>query len=384
MKIVIAADSYKGTLSSPQVADIIERGLATSLPQAEYLKIPVADGGEGTVDAVVTATCGSYISVEVTGPLGNVVNASYGVTGDGTTAVIEMAAASGLPLVPSERLDALGATTFGTGQLIRDALKRGLRKIIIGLGGSATTDGGVGMAQALGVKFLKANGCELGYGGGELLELKAIDCSQIDSRLREASILVACDVDILLYGDYGAARNYARQKGATDEMINILDAGLENYANVALAATGIDAMAVPGCGAAGGTAAALLYFFGASLVPGAELVLGTIEFEKKIVGADLVITGEGRTDFQTLQGKAPAVVAQIANRHSIPAVCISGALDDSAEELLDNGTFAAMFSTVVKPCAVADCLKNAEANLFRTAKNIGALLSVKNLTVRQE
>ncbi|MEI6286951.1 MAG: glycerate kinase [Bacillota bacterium] len=384
MKIVIAVDSYKGTLSSPQVAVIIERGLQKSLPNAEYVKIPVADGGEGTVEAVVTATDGEYITTNVLGPLGETVPAKYGVTGDKTTAVIEMAAASGLPLLAPEQLDALGATTFGTGQLIKDALDRGYRRIIIGLGGSATTDGGVGMVQALGVSFLDKNAVELGFGGGQLVELTSINLAGIDSRISAAEILVACDVDIKLYGEYGAAQNYARQKGATDEMISRLDAGLENYAKIALAATGVDAAAVPGCGAAGGTAAAALYFLGARLLPGAELVLGAVGFEKVINGADLVITGEGRTDFQTLQGKAPAVIAQIAGRHGIPTICISGALDESAEKLLDNGTFAAMFSTVFKPCSLSDCLENAEANLFRTAKNIGALLSLRNLFSRQE
>ena len=384
MKIVIAVDSYKGTLSSPQVAAIIERGLTFGLPAAEYCRIPVADGGEGTVEAVVSATSGKYIEVDVIGPLGESVRARYGVTGDNKTAIIEMAAASGLPLVSLERLDALRATTYGTGQLLLDALERGYSKIIIGLGGSATTDGGMGMAQALGIRFLDDQDGELGFGGGELARLRAVDLSRLDRRILTAEILMACDVDIKLFGKYGCAQNYARQKGATDEMVGKLDSGLENYAEVALAATGIDAAVVPGCGAAGGTAAAALYFFGARLVPGAELILGAIEFEEKIAGADLVISGEGRTDFQTLQGKAPAIVAQIAGRHGIPTICISGALDESAEKLLDNGVFIAMFSTVFKPCSLSDCLENAEANLLRIAKNIGSLLSLRNLFARQE
>ena len=384
MKIVIAVDSYKGTLSSPQVAEIIERGFKTALPHAEYIKIPVADGGEGTVEAVVTATNGEYVTTNVLGPLGAGVVARYGVTGDRTTAVIEMAAASGLPLLAPAQLDALGATTYGTGQLIKDALDRGYRRIIIGLGGSATTDGGVGMAQALGVSFLDDNAGELGFGGGKLVELASINLAGLDQRISSVEILVACEVDIKLYGEYGAAQNYARQKGATDEMIGRLDIGLENYAKIAFATTGVDAAAVPGCGAAGGTAAAALYFLGARLVPGAELVLGAVGFENRICGADYVITGEGRTDFQTLQGKAPAVIAQIASRHGVPTICLSGALDESADKLLDNGTFAAMFSTVFKPGSLADCLENAEANLLRISKNIGSLLSAKKVFVKQE
>lgn len=377
MKILIAPDSYKGTLSSSQVAELIESGLRVCLPDAEYCAVPIADGGEGTSAAIVAATKGKFVEAEVLNPLGEKIVACYGVSGDNKTAVVEIAAASGLPLVSRERRDALRATTYGTGQLIKDALDRGYRKIILGLGGSATTDGGVGMAQALGVSFKKASGAELGWGGGELTELVTIDCSGIDKRLRSTEILVACDVDILLHGAYGTAHNYARQKGATAAMIEKLDAGLKNYATVANAATGLAVDMVPGCGAAGGAAAGALYFFGAKLLPGAQLVLDAVDFCDKLAGSNLVITGEGRTDFQTLQGKAPVVVARNASRYAIPTLLLSGSLDASAQQLLNDGIFAAMFSTIVGVCDLQNCLDNAEVNLYNAARNIGALLAMK-------
>ena len=355
MKVVIAPDSYKGCLSALEVAKAMERGVLSVFPTAEVRKIPIADGGEGTVAALVTATDGQLRQAEVTDPLGNKISAHWGVLGDGRTAVIEMAAASGLPLVPKEKRDPRITTTYGTGELIKAALAEGLAKIIIGIGGSATNDGGTGMARALGVRFLDAAGQEVAAGGGSLAEICQIDATGLDPRLKNTEIVVACDVDNPLCGTRGASAVFGPQKGATPEMVQQLDAGLAKYASCARQATGRDVAEKAGAGAAGGLGAGLMFFTPAQLKPGVEIVLDAVGFSDIVRDADFVITGEGRTDFQTAFGKAPVGVAKVAKTHGAPVFCISGGLGDGAEDVLAQGIDAVM-SICDRPLSLEECM----------------------------
>ena len=355
MKVVIAPDSYKGCLSALEVAKAMERGVLSVFPSAEVRKIPIADGGEGTVAALVTATNGQLRQTEVTDPLGNKIIAHWGVLGDGRTAVIEMAAASGLPLVPKEKRDPRVTTTYGTGELIKAALAEGLAKIIIGIGGSATNDGGTGMARALGVRFLDAAGQEVAAGGGSLAEICQIDATGLDPRLKNTEIVVACDVDNPLCGTRGASAVFGPQKGATPEMVQQLDAGLAKYASCARQATGRDVAEKAGAGAAGGLGAGLMFFTPAQLKPGVEIVLDAVGFSDIVRDADFVITGEGRTDFQTAFGKAPVGVAKVAKTHGAPVFCISGGLGDGAEDVLAQGIDAVM-SICDRPLSLEECM----------------------------
>ncbi len=340
MKVLVAPDSYKGSLTANAVADAIERGVRAVFPDAEIVKVPVADGGEGTVDALIAAAGGRAVEAQVCGPLGAPVRARWGLLGDGRTAVIEMAAASGLPLVDADGRDPRIATTRGTGELLRAALDAGVQRLIVGLGGSATNDGGAGMLRALGARLLDAGGRELPDGGAALAHLERIDLGDLDARLAQTEIWVACDVDNPLTGPRGATAVYGPQKGATPEMVRELDAALARYAQVARIASGRDVAGLPGAGAAGGLGAAFLYFTPARLRPGVELVLEAAAFDARARDADLVITGEGRTDHQTAMGKAPVGVAAAAKRRGIPVICLSGGLGDSADEVLAKGVDA--------------------------------------------
>ena len=355
MKVVIAPDSYKGCLSALEVAKAMERGVLSVFPSAEVRKIPIADGGEGTVAALVAATNGQLRQTEVTDPLGNKISAHWGVLGDGRTAVIEMAAASGLPLVPKEKRDPRVTTTYGTGELIKAALADGLAKIIIGIGGSATNDGGTGMARALGVRFLDAAGQEVAAGGGSLAEICQIDTTGLDPRLKNTEIVVACDVDNPLCGTRGASAVFGPQKGATPEMVQQLDAGLAKYASCARQATGRDVAEKAGAGAAGGLGAGLMFFTPAQLKPGVEIVLDAVGFSDIVRDADFVITGEGRTDFQTAFGKAPVGVAKVAKTHGAPVFCISGGLGEGADDVLAQGIDAVM-SICDRPLSLEECM----------------------------
>ncbi len=358
MRVIIAPDSYKGSLSAVGVAEAMERGLLEVFPQAEVLKFPIADGGEGTVEALVTATDGRMVCQTVTGPLGDPVQAVWGICGDGKTAVIEMAAASGLPLVPKARRDPRVTTTFGTGELIRAALDAGLRKIIIGIGGSATNDGGAGMARALGVRFLDCDGRELVNGGAALVSLASVDVSGIDPRLAEADLQVACDVDNPLCGEKGASFVYGPQKGASPEVVRQLDQALAVYASVIEPATGRFVSSQPGTGAAGGLGAGLLYFTNAALMPGVRIVLDAVGFAEAVDKADLVITGEGCTDAQTAHGKAPIGVARLARNCGVPVVCLSGGLGEGAEHVLEHG-IDAILGIVSCPMPLEECMAKA-------------------------
>ena len=342
MKIVVAPQSFKGSLSAREVADAIARGIRHVLADAEVVVLPMADGGEGTVDALVFATGGRTMQTEVSGPLGDRVTAAWGILGDGATAVVEMAAASGLVLVPPDRMDPLTATTYGTGELVRAALDSGCHRLIIGIGGSATNDGGAGMAQALGAKLTDREGSELPPGGAALASLRQIDISGLDSRLTECRITVACDVTNPLCGKEGASWVYGPQKGATEEMCRQLDEALANYASVIKKDLGIDIRDLPGAGAAGGLGAGLVAFPGARLVPGIEIVSDAVGLVEHLKGASLVLTGEGRLDTQTTFGKTVAGVAKIAKVLGVPVVVIAGELHGDLKELYRHGIDAAL------------------------------------------
>lgn len=373
MKIVIAPDSYKESLSALEVASAIERGFREIYPDADYHKLPVADGGEGTVEAMVAATQGRVVEVEVTGPLGDTVQGFYGLSGDEQSAFIEMAAASGLELVPGDKRCPLTTTSWGTGELIRHALDAGVKHIIIGLGGSATNDGGAGMAQALGVKLLTADNQAIAPGGAGLETLERIDISELDARLAECRIEVACDVTNPLTGEEGASAVFGPQKGATPEMISRLDAALEHYAQCVKRCLDIDVLALEGGGAAGGMGAALYAFCGAELRPGIEIVTDALHLDKLVADADLVITGEGRIDSQTIHGKVPVGVARVAKRYNVPVIAIGGSLTPDVGVVHDHG-LDAVFSVLYRICTLEDALRDAEDNLFMAARNIAAVL----------
>jgi len=339
MKIVIAPDSFKENLTSLEVASEIEQGLRRVWPHAEFVKVPMADGGEGTVQSLVDATGGAIVKCEVSAPMGNRIEAHYGLLGGGHTAVIEMAAASGLPLVAKTDRNPLIATSFGTGELLLEALGRGVDRVIIGLGGSATNDGGAGMAQALGVRFIDGAGRPISepLGGGRLAEVAHIDMSGVHPGLGRAEIDVACDVTNPLCGETGASHVYGPQKGATADMVRQLDRNLAHFAEVIRRDLGIDVASRPGAGAAGGMGAALMAFTRATLKRGIELVVSITGLERHMEGAALAVTGEGRVDFQTAFGKTPAGVAAAARRHGVPVVAIGGGLADDAAGVFAHG-----------------------------------------------
>jgi glycerate kinase len=375
MKIVIAPDSYKESLSALEVAQAVEAGFRQVFPDAEYVLVPVADGGEGTVDAMVAATGGRKEIVSVTNPLGEPVEAFYGLTGDGETAVIEMAAASGLMLVPAAQRNPLRTSSRGTGELIRAALDAGARRFILGIGGSATNDGGAGMVQALGARLLDAEGRDLDGSGGDLARLERIDVATLDARLTECRIEVACDVDNPLTGARGASAVFGPQKGATPEMVQVLDANLGRLARIIERDLGVAVDQVPGAGAAGGMGAAMLAFFGATLKPGIEIVTGAVDLDAHVRDADLVITGEGRIDFQTVHGKTPIGVARVAKRHGKPVIGIAGSLGAKVGVVHEHG-IDAVFSVLNKPCTLDEALRDAAANVELTARNVAAVLRI--------
>ncbi|MFI2990489.1 glycerate kinase [Klebsiella aerogenes] len=375
MKIVIAPDSYKESLSALDVATAIETGFREIYPHAEYVKVPVADGGEGTVEAMVAATQGHIVQVSVTGPLGEPVNAFYGLSGDMRCAYIEMAAASGLESVPPTRRNPLLTTSWGTGELIRHALDAGVSQIIIGIGGSATNDGGAGMAQALGAKLLSAGQQQIAPGGGALETLARIDLSELDPRLAGCRIDVACDVTNPLTGPQGASAVFGPQKGATAAMIERLDRGLQHFAQIIDRDLDIDVLSLEGGGAAGGMGAALYAFCGANLRPGIEIVTDALGLADLVADADLVITGEGRIDSQTIHGKVPVGVAKVAKRFNVPVIGIAGSLTADVGVVHQHG-LDAVFSVLYSVCTLDEALANAAANVRMTARNVAAVLEM--------
>lgn len=373
MHVVIAPDSYKESLSAAEVAQAIENGFKHVFPSWRYTKLPMADGGEGTVQSLVDATGGQIITVNVTGPLGTPVEGFFGLLGDGETAVIEMAAASGLHLVPPSERNPLVTTSFGTGELIKAALDKGARHLIVGIGGSATNDGGAGMAQALGVKLLDADGNDIGLGGGGLNKLYTLDCSGMDPRLSQIKLEVACDVDNPLCGEQGASAVFGPQKGATPEMVQALDANLSHYADIIKSVLGRDVKHRAGAGAAGGMGAALMGIFKADLRPGIDIVMDAVKLSEQLKEADLVITGEGRIDSQTIHGKTPIGVARCAKQYNLPVIGIAGCLSSDVGVVHEHG-IDAVFSVVPRPVALADALKEGAANVENTAANVARML----------
>ena len=375
MKIAIAPNAFKGSLTATQAADCIERGIGKALPDCITVKIPMADGGDGTVLAIVDATGGRQVKCSVSDPRGRKIRSAFGLTGDGRTAVIEMALASGLALLKPGERNPLLTSTRGTGELIRAALDLGVKEILIGIGGSATNDGGMGMARALGVRFLDARNRELDDNGGALTELACIDLSALDGRLKGVTVDVACDVNNPLFGPRGAARVYSPQKGATPAMVEQFDKGLRRLASVIKKDLGVEVAKLPGAGAAGGLGAGLVAFLGGRMRPGAELVTRVVGLEGKLAGCDLVITGEGRLDGQTAFGKAPAGVAKVAKRLGIPVIAICGSLSADADNVRTIG-IEAFFSALEEPVPEADLPKRGPGMLERCSEQVGRLLAM--------
>ncbi|KFJ90436.1 glycerate kinase [Pseudomonas sp. 1-7] len=371
MKIVIAPDSFKESLSAPDVAAAIARGWQQVFPEAECLLRPMADGGEGTVDAVLAAVGGERRECEVRGPMGAPVKAHWGWLGQGT-AVIEMAAASGLHWVPCEQRDARLASSFGTGELIREALDAGATRIILGLGGSATNDAGVGLLQALGMRFLDAQGRELAPGGAALAGLDQLDLSGLDARLLKVQIEVAADVDNPLCGPRGATAVFGPQKGAKPEHVAELDTALGRFARIVAATLGEDHAEFPGVGAAGGLGFAARAFLKASFRPGIALVAELSGLAAAVENADLVITGEGRMDAQTLHGKTPVGVARVARAAGVPVIALSGSLGDNYQALYEAGIEAA-FSLAPGPLSLEQAMACAAAELQARTADIARL-----------
>jgi glycerate kinase len=376
MKIVAAPNAFKESLSAVGVAKSIARGVRRVLPDAEVVQVPVADGGDGTAEALVAATGGQIIKRRVTGPLGEPVDAYFGLLGDGHTAVVEMAVASGLHLVPNGKRNPMKTTTYGTGELIATALDQGATKVIVGIGGSATVDGGAGMAQALGCSLLDGDGRDIARGGQGLAHLSRVDLSKRHPKVQGVEALVACDVDNPLTGPKGAPAVYGPQKGATPEMVEKLDGYLANYAQILKRDLGLEVDRVPGAGAAGGLGAGLMAFLGATLKSGVEIVIEASRLEEKLKGADLVITGEGKLDGQTAFGKAPIGVARLAKKHGIPVVALGGALADDAPELVNHGVDA-LFSILPRPMSLSEAMKRTDEFVARATEQIIRLILLK-------
>ncbi|MBY0217678.1 glycerate kinase [Paenibacillus illinoisensis] len=372
---VLAPDSFKESMTAKEVCIAMEKGLRKIYPDASYIHVPMADGGEGTVQSLVDASSGIIHRKEVSGPLGQPVMAQYGILGDGTTAAIEMASASGIHLVTPDSRDPLRTTTYGTGELIRACLDLGIRKIIIGIGGSATNDGGTGMAEALGAKFLDAQGQPLARGGGDLNKLAHIDVSGLDPRLQEVELIVACDVTNPLCGEHGASRVFGPQKGATPEMVQLLDANLSHYAEVVKQQLGKDIRDVPGAGAAGGLGAGLLIFTQAVLRKGIEIVIEYTGLQGKLNNADVVFTGEGGIDFQTKFGKTPYGVAQAAKEAGKPVIAIAGYVGEGIDTLYTEG-IDAVFGIVPGAADLDKLLREGPENVERTMENIARVLKL--------
>lgn len=373
-RIVIAPDSFKESLDAGRVAEAISAGFMKVFPDLAVIKIPMADGGEGLVKTLVQATEGRLITSKVTGPLGSPVEAEWGILGDGKTCVIEMAAASGLPLVPPEKRNPLLTTTYGTGELIRNALSANCKRIIVGIGGSATNDGGAGMAQALGARLLDANGNDVGMGAQGLDHLYSIDTSAMDARIKLVEFLVAVDVKNPLCGPSGASYVYGPQKGATAQMLPVLDGILNRYAATILRDVGVNVLDFPGGGAAGGLGAGLVAFLGASVKPGVDVVLDVVDLDAIMQsGIDLVITGEGEINGQTAFGKVPVGVAKLAKRYGVPVIALVGSIGEGAEDVLGCGVDA-YFSLVPRPMNLNECIDLAELLLTDLAEQCARMI----------
>ncbi|HHF6576831.1 TPA: glycerate kinase [Haemophilus influenzae] len=376
MKFVIAPDSFKESLTALEVATAIETGFKRVFPDADYVKLPMADGGEGTVQSLVDATQGKLIECEVTAPLGDKVKSFFGLSGDGKTAIIEMAAASGLHLVPPEKRNPLLTTSYGTGELIKLALDLGVESFILGIGGSATNDGGVGMLQALGMQCLDSQDKPIGFGGAELANIVKIDVQQLDPRLQQVHIEVACDVNNPLCGECGASAIFGPQKGATPEMVKQLDAALSHFAEIAERDCGKQIRDQAGAGAAGGMGGGLLLLPSVQLKAGIQIVLDRLRLIDYVKDADVVITGEGRIDAQSIMGKTPIGVARTAKQFNKPVIAIAGCLREDYDVVFDHG-IDAVFPIIHQLGDLSDILKQGEQNLISTAQNVARVLAFK-------
>jgi glycerate kinase len=373
MKFVLAPDSFKESMSAHDACVAMEKGIREVFPTAECVKIPMADGGEGTVEALVTHTGGRILETEVIGPMGQKVIAKYGISGDGHTAIMEMASASGIQLVAKEDRNPLHTTSYGTGQLLQHALNHQVKTIVIGIGGSVTNDGGAGMMQALGVSLLDRDGMEISFGGVNLKKLHSIDCSKMDPRLRHVHIQVACDVTNPLLGPNGASYTFGPQKGATPEMVEQLEESLTHFAKVVELQLGINIGDIPGGGAAGGLGAGLIAFLNAELKKGVELVVEQTGLEQQIIGADYVFTGEGSIDGQTLFGKTPYGVASIAKKHQVPVIAFSGKVGADVDSLYDSG-FTAIIGILREITSLDIALSKGSDNLAFSVTNVCRLI----------
>lgn len=373
--IVLAPDSFKESMTAKEVCVAMERGIKKVNSNIQCIHVPMADGGEGTMQSLVDATGGEVYSLEVVGPLGNKVKAEYGILGNGEIGVLEMASASGIHLVSLEERNPLITTTYGTGELIKACLDRGVKKLLIGIGGSATNDGGVGVIQALGGRFLDKEGNELGFGGGELEKLDRIDLTNFDRRLKDVVIEVACDVSNPLCGENGASYIFGPQKGASVEMIKILDNNLKHYAKVIKEQFGKDVLEIAGAGAAGGLGAGLMVFLNGNLKKGIEIVIEYSGLEKKVKNCDMVWTGEGSIDFQTQYGKTPLGVATVAKKYNKPVVALAGRVGDDIDILYEKG-IDSIFGIMRGVTTIDEALKNGKENIERTSENIARLMEM--------
>ena len=371
MKVVVAIDSLKGSLSSMKAGLAIKEGVLAAQPDAEVIVKPLADGGEGTTDALIEGMNGERIDLTVTGPMHTPVDAYYGYLKDTNTAVMEMASAAGITLVPDSEKNPLLATSYGVGEIINDAIQRGCRNFIIGIGGSVTNDGGIGMLKALGVRFLDENGEDAGEGGQALAKIARIDVSGINPLLKECHIQVACDVNNPLCGENGSTYVYGPQKGVTEDMKKTLDEAMAHFAKVTSETLENDYMNTPGAGAAGGLGYAFLAYTGAALTPGIELILDAVGLEEELSGADVVVTGEGRLDFQTAMGKAPVGVARLAKKYNAKVIAFAGSVTKEATACNKEG-IDAFFPILRGVCTLADAMDpvNARNNMIATVEQV--------------
>lgn len=378
MKIVIAVDSFKGCLSSSSIANAVEEGIQNTLPGCEVIKVPIADGGEGTVDALVDATQGKIITIPVHNPLMQPIQASYGMTGDGQTAIIEMSAASGLDLIPLRPGNIMDTTTYGTGEMIADAIERGCRNFIIGVGGSATNDAGTGMMQALGVRFIDEKGNEVEKGGKSLSAIRHIDTQNQLPELQDCTFHIATDVTNPFYGPQGAACIFGPQKGGNEEQIKALDKGMKHLAGLLFETTGKEIGHLPGAGAGGGMGGGCVAFLQANISPGIELIMDYLHFDEIIRGAGLVITGEGKMDRQTLFGKVPVGIARAAASQQIPVIAITGQLDITADKELREAGLSAIFPIHPAPISLEKAMQPdyAYRNIRRSIEQICYILNL--------
>lgn len=376
MKIVIAPDSFKGSLTANEVGLAIQAGIKKILPESTTVVIPMADGGEGTLQCLIDATNGKIIQAHVKNPVGKEISSSLGILGDGVTCVIEMAMSSGLYLIDGSERNPLHTTTYGFGQLITAGLNQGCRRFILGLGGSATNDGGAGMLQALGFDLLDDQGKSIGFGGGELKRLRSIGTEHVDPRLRESTFIIACDVDNPFVGPNGASYVFGPQKGATPEMVKELDSLLHSFADVIEVTCGISIHDVPGTGAAGGVSGALLAFLNGTLTSGFDIVMRTTQLEEEIRDADLVITGEGQVDYQTAQGKTPCGVAQVAQKYGVPVIVLAGSIGRGIETLYQHGV-TAVLSILNQPMSLQEAMDKTAELLEQASEQIMRIHTIK-------